>query len=287
MVRAFTFYFEGGDENDGIGANDLLAGTSGGGVFLSTDGTAWHPKSAGLTNLHVTALAASTTYAVTFAGTDGGGVFRSTTTWGGWTAIPDGLTSPNVTALTTSGTTVFAGTAAGGVFMATDDGASGWTAFNTGLTDLAVRALAADATHLFAATGAGVFRRPLADAEPGGFSPTTEISPPGATHPLGIEKSAASSTGYHVYFQKLAGVLGYNVYSGTLGTWFDHGGAGDDACGVLVTELASGEMRAELPASGALDAYYLVTGFDGTDECVAHRSWEGVPSDPGQNTCVP
>jgi len=162
-IRAFTFFFEGSDENDGIGANDLLAGTNGGGVFRSGDGVSWWPKNSGLTNPFVTALAASSSYAVTFAGTAGGGVFRSTDAWGGWTAINEGLTNLSITALTTAGTKLFAGTAGGGVFVVSDDGFGEWREANTGLPSLTVDALATDGTTLFAATRAGVFRRPLAE----------------------------------------------------------------------------------------------------------------------------
>jgi hypothetical protein len=162
QVRAFTFYFEGSDENDGIGANDLLVGTSGGGVFRSDMGTSWIAKNSGLTHLDVRALAASSSYAVTFAGTNGGGVFRSTSIWGGWTPINSGLTHTTVQALAAKGTKLFAGTPAG-VFVSSDDGASGWSPASAGLSNLDVTALAADATHLYAATGAGVFRRALSE----------------------------------------------------------------------------------------------------------------------------
>jgi hypothetical protein len=163
QIRAFTFFFEGSDENDGIGAHDLLAGTNGGGVFRSGDGASWTAKNAGLTNSFVTALTSSSSYAVTFAGTAGGGVFRSTTIWGGWSPINGGLSNQNVTALASHGTKIFAGTAGGGVFVASNDGNSGWSAANTGLTNLTIAALATDGSQLFAATASGVFRRPLAE----------------------------------------------------------------------------------------------------------------------------
>lgn len=162
-IRALAFFYEGSDENDGIGANDLLAGTNGGGVFRSDDGVTWWPKNVGLTNPFVTALAASSSYAVTFAGTAGGGVFRSTDAWGGWTAINEDLTNLSITTLATSGSTVFAGTAGGGVFVAENDGFSAWSPANSGLTNLTVDALATDGTYLFAATSAGIFRRALSE----------------------------------------------------------------------------------------------------------------------------
>jgi hypothetical protein len=120
-----------------------------------------------------------------------------------------------------------------------------------------------------------------------GFCPDSELSPPGAIFPLRIEKSAGSSTGYHAYLQKLDDVLGYNLYSGTLGTWFDHGGGGDDGCGVAFTDFGTGELRAELPPSASASAYYLVTGFDGAQEGVAHTATDGGRSDSVQDTCLP
>jgi hypothetical protein len=159
LVRTFTFFFEGSDENDGIGAHDLLAGTAGGGVFVSTDGAAWWAKNTGLTSTSVAALAAASADAI-YAGTVGGGVFRSGSTWGPWTAVNTALSNRVVQALATAGTNVFAGTAGGGVFLSTDNGGR-WVAVNTGLPNLAITALATDGTSLFAATGAGVYRRPL------------------------------------------------------------------------------------------------------------------------------
>ncbi len=163
LVRAFTSFLEGSDENDGIGAHDLFVGTAGGGAFYSTDGVAWWAKNTGLTNPNVAALAANSPgWGPIFAGTLGGGVFRSSSTWGGWTAVNTGLTNGVVQAVSTIGTNVFAGTSGGGVFLSTNNGGS-WIAVNRGLPNLAVTALTIDGPNVFAATGAGVFRRPLAE----------------------------------------------------------------------------------------------------------------------------
>jgi hypothetical protein len=162
QVRAFTSFFEGSDENDGIGAHDLFAGTAGGGAFYSTDGVAWWAKNTGLANANVAALATNSPgWGPIFAGTMGGGVFRSNSTWGGWSAVNNGLTNGVVQAVATVGPNVFAGTSGGGVFLSTSNGGS-WVAVNQGLSNLAVTALTIDGTNVFAATGAGVFRRPLA-----------------------------------------------------------------------------------------------------------------------------
>jgi hypothetical protein len=163
-VRALAFYWEGDSDEDGLGGHDLLAGTAGSGVFLYTsDGMGWLSKNKNLTNLFITALAASSTYAVTFAGTAGGGVFRSDSVYGSWAPINSGLTDWNVSALATSGAKVFVGTPGSGVFAAAADGNTGFVPVNAGLTDLQIKALATDGTSLFAATEAGVFRRLLSE----------------------------------------------------------------------------------------------------------------------------
>lgn len=64
-----------GSAPDGTTATNLFAGTSGSGVFLSTnDGASWTAVNSSLTNTAVLALATSGTNL--FAGTQGGGVWR-------------------------------------------------------------------------------------------------------------------------------------------------------------------------------------------------------------------
>jgi len=163
LVRAFTFFYEGSDENDGLGAHDAVVGTAGGGAYYAWYGAQWWAKNTGLTNPNVAALAANSPgWGPIFAGTMGGGVFRSNSIGGAWTAVNNGLTNSVVQAVATKGTNVFAGTSGGGVFLSTNNGAS-WVAVNQGLPNLAVTALTIDGANVFAATGAGVFRRPLAE----------------------------------------------------------------------------------------------------------------------------
>ena len=136
-----------------VTGNNFFAGTSGGGVFLSTNyGTSWTAVNTGLTNTNVHALGRIRT--LLFAGTDGG-VFRSTDNGTSWTAVNTGLTNTNVHALAVSGTNLFAGTS-GGIFLSTDLGTS-WTAVNTGLTNTSVWAFAVSGSNLFAGTLGGVF----------------------------------------------------------------------------------------------------------------------------------
>lgn len=120
-----------------------------------------------------------------------------------------------------------------------------------------------------------------------GFCPESEASPAGAPFPVLVEPSAGSTTGYEIYFQRLDGADGYNLYSGSLAGIFDHGGGPDNVCDLPFTDLGTGELSAELPLPGGDAVYFLVSPFSGGLEGVAHRSSGGIPADPAQSTCPP
>jgi len=113
----------------------LYAGTSGTGVYKSTDGAgSWQAVNAGLTNDVVRALAIDpNTRSTLYAGTQTKGVFKSTNGAGSWQQFSAGLTFAAVNALAidpVTPTTLYAGTA-DGAFKSTD-GASGWHAAGLG-----------------------------------------------------------------------------------------------------------------------------------------------------------
>ena len=106
----------------------LFAGTSGGGVFKTTNGGVnWSAINTGLTNLDVRSVAVSPTFSsdgTLFAGTFGGGIFKSTDGGNNWSAINTGLTNLFVRSVAVSPTfssdqTLFAGTNGGGVYKFT------------------------------------------------------------------------------------------------------------------------------------------------------------------------
>ena len=110
----------GGGEVQSLAINStghIFAGTSGGGVFRSTDnGDSWTEVNTGLTNHSIRSLAINSSGDI-FAGTDDGGVFRSTDNGDSWTEINNGLTSAVVLSLAINSTGhIFAGTSGGGVF---------------------------------------------------------------------------------------------------------------------------------------------------------------------------
>ncbi len=115
------------------------------------------------------------------------------------------------------------------------------------------------------------------------FCSTSEVSPIHAVFPARLTKPG---TGNYLYFQRIDGTTGYNLYEGNLGTWYSHGGAAGNVCDVAVTDLGTGEMRAAITPSAG-DHYYLVTAYAGTVEGPSGFASSGLERNPAQNTCAP
>lgn len=122
------------------------------------------------------------------------------------------------------------------------------------------------------------------------FCPASEVSPSTAIFPLLLVKSPVSGTGYHLYFQRVDTVDGFNVYEGILiFPWdgqYHHGGQPGNVCNATAIDLGTGEMMAELAPSDG-DHYYLVTAFGGGIE--GPSGFDSSPSEipPSQNACAP
>jgi uncharacterized protein (TIGR03437 family) len=144
-VRAFTRH-----------NNSVFAGLNGDGVFVSTDdGASWSPRSGGLGNQQVNALASDGSRLL--AGTEGG-VYRSLDNGQSWNLTNTGITRQKILSLLAAPSGLYAGTDLG-LFRSTNGGDS-WTVVNTGLTDLYIISLGAapSGASIFAGSTSGVFR---------------------------------------------------------------------------------------------------------------------------------
>ncbi|MBD6618217.1 hypothetical protein FNW02_20915 [Komarekiella sp. 'clone 1'] len=146
--------------NTSFQVTGILMGTSGNGVFRSTDGgRQWVAMNQGLTNLDVRAITQHPRTGYLFVSTHGNGVFRSTDHGMTWTdgdpLDPEirqtGLTVPHITCLTINPITddIFAGTEGGGVFCSSDSGQR-WMPAKDGLSHSTITALSS-----FAHNGTG------------------------------------------------------------------------------------------------------------------------------------
>lgn len=121
-----------------VDGSNIFVGTSGSGIFASTDnGVSW--AQVNTTTNYISAFIRNTNFV--FAATWGDGVYRTGNLGATWTSINTGLTVMDVQSLTVNGAgNVFAGTYLGGVFVSTNNGLS-WSALNNGLSSNDVQAI--------------------------------------------------------------------------------------------------------------------------------------------------
>jgi photosystem II stability/assembly factor-like uncharacterized protein len=139
----------------------VYAGTSGNGVFKSTNGGgSWSAINSGITSLRVNALAIDpTSPATVYAGTSGV-VFKSTNGGGSWSAFNTGLSSTIIYAMAidpSNPATLYAGTN-NGVFKSTNGGGI-WSAAGTSGTSVFTLAIdPSSPATVYAGTSGGVFK---------------------------------------------------------------------------------------------------------------------------------
>lgn len=137
----------------------ITAGTSGAGVFKSTDkGISWSKISIGINSSYVRTLATSSSGGI-FAGLWGDGIYRSSGNINSWERIggSNDFSRINSIAFDSSGV-VFAGTQGNGVFRSSDNGGT-WISTNTSIKSSSVMAMATTKTgRLYVATISGLFR---------------------------------------------------------------------------------------------------------------------------------
>ncbi len=124
---------------------------------------------------------------------------------------------------------------------------------------------------------------PQADA-----CPLPEVSGPASAVPLDVERLAGGDLRF--VWQDLGPGFQYNLYAGSLGAYYSHGGPAP-LCGALGSggSCAAGECGADLASAGipAGDLYFLVTGAAFGGEGTSGSATSGVERDPLQSTCPP
>ena len=142
--------------------------------------------------------------------------------------------------------------------------------------------------------GSGCLRDSFAELTFVTFCPETEISPQESVFPLEIDKDGASPLGFYATFQGVDDVDGFHLYEGTLGTWYDHGSGGTcqfAECSIpndigCFDDLGNGQVRIALSPSAG-DHYYLISGYQGSEQGPTGADSSGMVRDPAQETCLP
>ncbi len=129
-----------------VSGSNIFAGTSGGVVRSTDDGSNWAVVNNGLDNLNIKSLTENGSYL--FAGTDGG-VFRSSDNGSSWSSANLGFTGLSIKTILINGSDIFTGTANNGIFRSTDNGVS-WEAVNKGIINPHISSLVKNGSNLFA-----------------------------------------------------------------------------------------------------------------------------------------
>ena len=146
----------------GLHAQTQIAGTPGGGFFVSANGgTSWTLKQSGLNSYRVQAMTSVGT--VWFAATEYG-VFKSTNTGTTWAISGTGIpASTSISDITVAGSAILATTYGTGVYRSTDNGAT-WLLSNSGLSTTNARTIQSiiydGDGRVFVGTVAGIYKSP-------------------------------------------------------------------------------------------------------------------------------
>ncbi len=137
-----------------IGSN-LFAGTTGGGMSISTNnGATFTTINNGFPVVPGSSIQELFVDGVNLYAAGSLGIYVTSNNGQSWTALPNGQTTGAVLALAKIGNAFFAGTHISGVYVSTNNGAN-WSVINNGLTNLTVYDLATYGSNLYAATGGG------------------------------------------------------------------------------------------------------------------------------------
>jgi hypothetical protein len=107
-----------------------------------------------------------------------------------------------------------------------------------------------------------------------------EVSSVASGIPLLIARNGSSLV---LSYQEIPGAGGYNIYEGTLLSWYSHAGSPTNVCGAATT--SAGGRRATVVTPGAGDRYYHVTAYASVEGPSGFATEEEIP--PAESACAP
>lgn len=132
----------------------------------------------------------------------------------------------------------------------------------------------------------GIWVDDVAIEEPGSCTTNVdEVSPDEGLVPLRLSKGAGKNE-LGARFERKVGAAAYNLYEGVVGSWYSHGGAAGNACGVAGVDAGDGSTTASTTASAG-DRYYLVTAVAGGMEGPSGFDSDGAAIPSAQSSCAP
>jgi hypothetical protein len=119
------------------------------------------------------------------------------------------------------------------------------------------------------------------------FCSTSEVSPSGAVYPLLLTKLTGSPQEIDLSFQKVEQTAGYGVYTGTIGSWYSHGGNPfGRTCDVPIVDFGTGQIHARIAMIPG-NHYYLITAHNAIAEGPSGFDSSGMEITKMLSTCAP
>jgi hypothetical protein len=113
-----------------------------------------------------------------------------------------------------------------------------------------------------------------------GQGPPGAVSLPGSFHPVGVTRSGS---GLRLTWEDQGQTVpAYNIYEGTIGSWYSHSPL---LCGVTGTADGGGNRFLDITPTGTANHYYLVTASDACGEGSAGRGKNGQRRPMPNGTC--
>ncbi len=107
-----------------------------------------------------------------------------------------------------------------------------------------------------------------------------EVSSAASGLPLLVSKSGANLL---LSYQAIAGTGGYNIYEGTIGSWYSHASQAGNVCGAAAVPVSTRRQTVVTPAGGS--RYYLVTTYTAAEGASGFATTGQIP--PASSTCPP
>jgi len=108
-----------------------------------------------------------------------------------------------------------------------------------------------------------------------------EVSSEASGVPLLVRRLGADEV--MLSYEAIAGVGGYHVYEGSLGSWYSHAGFQGNLCGAFSAPAAGRRETALAPNPG--DRYFLVSAYTWAEGPSGFATSGEIP--PADSTCVP
>ena len=127
-------------------------------------------------------------------------------------------------------------------------------------------------------------RATIAGCHSAGAAPPVEVSAAASGSPLMVSKAAGGAL--VLAFEQVADATAYNVYAGTIGSWYSHGTSPGTDCDAATVPAMPGRLSTVMPVHAG-SSYLLVSASNATGEGETGSRGDGRAIPLAEATCAP